>query len=55
MKQQVQIAFDTKEEAVAFCEQQGIPYQVFETKAPVRPHISYSDNFAYPRREAWTH
>jgi hypothetical protein len=28
---------------------------VFETKAPVRPHISYSDNFAYPRREAWTH
>src|ERR1700720_1324887 len=55
MKQQVQIAFDTKEEAVAFCEQQGIPYQVFETTPPVRPRISYSDNFAYPRREAGTH
>jgi hypothetical protein len=55
MKQEVQIAFDTKEEAVAFCERQGIPYQVFETKPPVRPRISYSDNFAYPRREAWTH
>ena len=55
MKQEVQIAFDTKEEAIAYCERQGIAYQVFETKPPVRPRISYSDNFAYPRREAWTH
>jgi ETC complex I subunit conserved region len=55
MKQEVQIAFETKEEAVAFCEGQGILYQVFETRPPVRPRISYSDNFAYPRREAWTH
>ena len=36
-------------------ERHGIPYQVFETKPPTRPRISYSDNFAYPRREAWTH
>jgi len=28
---------------------------VFEAKPPARPRISYSDNFAYPRREAWTH
>jgi hypothetical protein len=55
MKQEVHMSFDTKEEAVAFCERNGIPYQVFETKPPVRPRISYSDNFAYPRREAWTH
>ena len=54
-RQQVRLRFDTKEEAVAYCERQGIPYQVFETKPPVRPRISYSDNFAYPRREAWTH
>ena len=55
MKQEVQLHFDTKEEAIAYCERNGIPHQVFETKPPVRPRISYADNFAYPRREAWTH
>jgi len=55
MKQQLRLSFDTKEEAVAYCEREGIPYQAFETKPPPRPRISYSDNFAYPRREAWTH
>ncbi len=55
MKQEVRLNFDSKEEAIAFCEREGIPYQVFESKPPVRQHISYSDNFAFPRREAWTH
>jgi hypothetical protein len=55
MKQQVQLQFDTKDEAIAYCERHGIPYQVFEVKPHARPRISYSDNFAYPRREAWTH
>jgi len=55
MKQQVRLHFDTKEEAITYCERHGIPYQAFETKQPTPPRISYSDNFAYPRREAWTH
>jgi hypothetical protein len=55
MKQEVHLYFDTKEEAIAFCERHGIPHQVFETKPPVRQRMSYADNFAYPRREAWTH
>jgi hypothetical protein len=55
MKQEVHLSFDTKEEAIAFCERESIPYQVFENNPPVRQHMSYSDNFAYPRREAWTH
>ena len=55
MKQQIQLQFDTKDEAIAYCERHGIPYQVLEAKPPARPRISYSDNFAYPRREAWTH
>ena len=55
MKQQVRLCFDTKEEAIAYCERHGILHQVFETMPPVRQRISYSDNFAYPRREAWTH
>jgi hypothetical protein len=55
MKQQVQLSFDTKEEAIAYCEREGIAYEVFETKPPERPRMSYADNFAYTRRQAWTH
>jgi hypothetical protein len=55
MRQQVQLRFDTAEEAVAYCERHGIPYQVTEPKTPTRRTISYSDNFAFKRREAWTH
>lgn len=55
MRQQVRLRFATKEEAVAYCERHGIAYQVFEAKAPARRTISYSDNFAFTRRDAWTH
>ena len=55
MRQQVRLQFDTAEEAVAYCERNGIPYQVFEAKPPVRPAISYSDNFAFKRADPWTH
>ena len=37
MKQQVQLRFDTKEEAIAYCERHGIAYQVFEGKPPWPP------------------
>ncbi|MBX6328830.1 MAG: ETC complex I subunit [Pseudolabrys sp.] len=54
-RQQIRLRFASKEEAIAYCERNGIAYQLFEAKAPVRRPISYSDNFAYNRREAWTH
>ena len=56
MKQEVQLRFHTKDEAIAFCERNGIPYQVFDTKEPPpRRGLSYADNFAFRRREPWTH
>ena len=55
MRQQVRLRFDTAEEAVAYCERHGIPYQVFEAKTPARRTISYADNFAFKRRDPWTH
>jgi hypothetical protein len=55
MRQQVRLQFDSAEEAVAYCERHGIAYQVMEPKAPAHRTISYSDNFAFKRREAWTH
>jgi len=55
MKQQLRLSFDTKDEAVAYCERNGIAYQISETKPAARRVISYSDNFAFNRRDAWTH
>jgi len=52
---QVKLRFQTKEEAIAYCERNGIPYQVSEDKPSTRRAISYSDNFAFRRRDAWTH
>ena len=55
MRSQVRLRFDTAEEAVAYCERNGIAYQLFAAKEPVRHGLSYADNFSYKRREAWTH
>ncbi len=55
MKQQLRLSFDTKEEAIAYCEREGIPYEAFDSKPPKRQRIAYSDNFAPTRRGAWTH
>ena len=55
MRQQLRLRFASKEEAVAYCERHGLAYQVFDAEPPKRRVISYSDNFAFNRRDAWTH
>jgi ETC complex I subunit conserved region len=55
MKQELRLFFQTKEEAIAYCEREAIPYQVFESPLVRRPRIAYADNFAAGRRDAWTH
>jgi len=56
MKREVSLRFATKEEAVAYCDREGITYLLFETKdPPPRRGLSYADNFAFGRRGAWTH
>jgi ETC complex I subunit conserved region len=55
MRQQIRLHFDTAEEAIAYCERHGIAYQLFAAKRAARTGLSYSDNFAFKRREAWTH
>src|SRR5579883_1811880 len=54
-KQQVRLRFETKEEAIAYCERNSIAYQVFEAGPVKRARISYADNFSYGRRNPWTH
>jgi hypothetical protein len=55
MKSQVRLSFDTKEEAIAYAERNGIAYQLAEAKgrAPVRK--AYADNFRFGRKGTWTH
>lgn len=55
MRQQVRLRFATKEEAIAYCERHGLAYQIHETEPSARRVMSYSDNFAYDRRNPWTH
>jgi ETC complex I subunit conserved region len=55
MRQQLRLRFDTKEEAIAYCERHGIAFQVSEPKERTRRTMTYADNFAVGRRGAWTH
>ncbi|MDB5591852.1 ETC complex I subunit [Enterovirga sp.] len=54
-RQQVQLRFDTKEEAVAYAEREGIAYRVEEPQEVTRRPMAYSDNFKFNRNGAWTH
>lgn len=55
MKSQLRLRFETKEEAIAYCERHAIPYQVSEPHDPARRKIAYADNFAFNRVGQWTH
>jgi hypothetical protein len=55
MKQQLSLRFESKEDAVAYCERKGIAYQVIEPKESKGRQIAYADNFAFRRGEPWTH
>ena len=55
MRKQVRLEFNTKEEAIAYCERHAIAYEVLEPKEPSRRVMAYSDNFSFSRRTPWTH
>ena len=55
MLQQVQLEFETREEAIAYAEKRAIPYQVFEPHKPAAKAKSYSDNFRFDRKVPWSH
>jgi len=55
MRQQLRLQFDSKEQAVAYAEREGLAYSV-APEAPVRTHKkSYSENFKWGRTDNWTH
>ena len=52
---QVRLEFDTKEEAIAYAERNGIPSRLEEPKPRGLIRKSYADNFKFGRLRAWTH
>jgi hypothetical protein len=55
MLSQLRLTFATKEEAVAYAKRNGIPYRLDEPKPRAAVRKSYSENFRFGRKEAWTH
>ncbi len=52
---QVSLRFDTKEEAVAYAERQGVTYDIELPATRVHKPKAYADNFKFGRSENWTH
>lgn len=52
---QVRMFFDTREDAIAFARRENIPHRVIEPNERERVLRAYSDNFAYRRKEPWSH
>ncbi|HEY1708464.1 MAG TPA: ETC complex I subunit [Rhizomicrobium sp.] len=55
MRSQIELEFDTREEAIAYAQANAIPYQVFEPHLPKPRAKSYSDNFRFDRKIPWSH
>ena len=55
MNGQVRLAFDSKEEAIAYAERHGIPFRLHEPQEPPVILKAYADNFATNRKVPWTH
>ncbi|MEK9645039.1 MAG: NADH dehydrogenase ubiquinone Fe-S protein 4, partial [Alphaproteobacteria bacterium] len=54
-RNQLRLKFDTRDEAVAFCEKEGLDFQVIEPKKRTPKHKSYAENFRHDRAKNWTH
>ena len=55
MLSQVRLFFETKEEAVDYAQQNGIPFRVFEPNPRAFIKKTYADNFKFGRIGSWTH
>ena len=54
-QKQVRLTFDTLEEAVAYARKMGFTYTVKPHQDRTRKIKTYASNFAFDRREPWTH
>lgn len=52
---QVRLTFDTREQAIAYAEREGLNFIVEEPRERRRLIKSYADNFSADRKQPWTH
>jgi len=55
MNGQVKLTFETREEAVQYAQKHGIPFEILAEKAHKTLVRAYADNFAFNRKQPWTH
>jgi len=55
MDGQIRLSFDTRDEAIAYAQKRQIPFRVMEPRPAKRVIKAYADNFAFTRKEPWTH
>jgi hypothetical protein len=55
MNGQVRMTFETQEEAVAYAQAHGIPFELQAPKVRHQVIKAYADNFAFQRKTPWTH
>ncbi len=55
MRQQVKLTFETKEEAIAYAERNGLAYTIEEAQPRKTVRKAYADNFKFGRIGLWTH
>ena len=52
---QVRLEFDTQDEAVEYAQREGMTFRVEESRERKRQVKTYSENFAFDRKQPWTH
>ncbi|MGA0600500.1 ETC complex I subunit [Caulobacter sp. KR2-114] len=55
MNGQVKLNFDSREEAVQYAQKHGIPFEILPEQTHRKIVRAYADNFAFNRKQPWTH
>ena len=55
VRSQLDLKFETLEDAVTYAKANKIPHQVVQSQSMKRIPRSYADNFAFDRKLPWTH
>ncbi len=52
---QVRLNFDSRDEAIAYAQRAGLAFEVQADPSTKKLIKSYADNFAFARKQPWTH
>ncbi len=55
MRGQIRLQFGSSDEAVAYAQGRGIPFELSQDTKKTRNIRAYADNFAFTRKIPWSH